>query len=103
MLKKNSMKHSPFRAIRQKLFHEGKLLRYLTYAIGEILLIIIGIMLALQLNNWNEDRKAQEEIQIYVEQLIENVNAALFVVNEEIEDADSSKKGLYSIYTAYCS
>ena len=82
------MKQSPFRAIRQKLFHEGKLLRYLSYAIGEILLIIIGIMLALQLNNWNEERKAEAEIQIYVEQLKEDVNTALYMVNDLIEDAD---------------
>jgi hypothetical protein len=47
---------SPFRSIRQKLFNEGKLVRYLGYAIGEIFLIIIGIMFALQLNNWNEDQ-----------------------------------------------
>ena len=50
---------SLFRSIRHKLLGEGKLLRYLTYAVGEILLIIIGIMLALQLNNWNEGRKAE--------------------------------------------
>ena len=42
---------SPFRAIRQKLFTEGKLVRYLGYAVGEIALIIIGIMIALELNN----------------------------------------------------
>ena len=68
---------SPFRAIRHKLFHEGKLLRYLTYAIGEIALIIIGIMLALQLNNWNEDRKAQVEFDEYLVQLKEDVSTTI--------------------------
>ena len=71
------MKSSPFRSIRQKLFNEGKLLRYLGYAIGEIALIIIGIMLALQLNNWNEDRKAQAEFEVYVEQLKSDVKKAI--------------------------
>ena len=52
---------SPFRAIRQKLFTEGKLLRYLGYATGEVVLIIIGILFALKINDWNEDRKAQAE------------------------------------------
>lgn len=46
-----------FRRIRQKLINEGNLTRYLLYAIGEILLVMIGILLALQVNNWNEDRK----------------------------------------------
>ena len=68
---------SPFRAIRHKLFNEGKLLRYLTYAVGEILLIIIGIMLALQLNNWNEDRKAEVEFELYLAQLKGDVELAI--------------------------
>lgn len=50
-----------FRHIRQRLFLEGKVSRYLGYAIGEILLIMIGIFLALQLNNWNEERKDRLE------------------------------------------
>ena len=60
-----------------KLFNEGKLLRYLGYAVGEIALIIIGIMMALQLNNWNEDRKAQEEFDLYIVQLKADVRMAI--------------------------
>ena len=71
------MKSSPFRSIRQKLFNEGKLLRYLGYAIGEIALIIIGIMLALQLNNWNEDRKTQAEFEQYIVKLKGDVAKAV--------------------------
>ena len=79
--------NSLFRRIRQKLFKEGKLLRYLGYAVGEIALIIIGIMLALQLNNWNEDRKAQVEFDAYVVQLREDVELSLSVVTDRIEAA----------------
>jgi hypothetical protein len=43
-----------FRGIRRKLLEDGSLGKYLIYAIGEILLIMIGIFLALELNNWNE-------------------------------------------------
>ena len=46
-----------FRKVRRKLLDEGNLKRYSIYAIGEILLVVIGILLALQINNWNEDRK----------------------------------------------
>ncbi len=54
-----------FRLIRQRLIEEGQIRKYLLYAIGEILLVMIGILLALQVNNWNEERKrAIEEQQI---------------------------------------
>ncbi len=45
-----------FRKIRQKLLTESKFSKYLLYAIGEILLVVIGIMIALQLNTWNQKR-----------------------------------------------
>ena len=46
-----------FRHIRQRLISEGKTGKYLKYAIGEIVLVVIGILIALQINNWNENRK----------------------------------------------
>ena len=46
-----------FRKIRQNLLSEGKTGKYLKYAIGEIVLVVIGILIALQINNWNENRK----------------------------------------------
>jgi len=46
-----------FRTIRQKLLQSGKLKSYAAYALGEIFLVMIGILLALQINNWNENRK----------------------------------------------
>jgi len=46
-----------FRNIRQKLAAENSVAKYLRYAIGEIFLVVIGILIALQVNNWNELRK----------------------------------------------
>ena len=46
-----------FRKIRQNLLSEDKTVKYLKYAIGEIMLVVIGIVIALQINNWNENRK----------------------------------------------
>ncbi|MFX0558589.1 DUF6090 family protein [Maribacter sp. CXY002] len=46
-----------FRKIRQKLLSENKFSKYLVYAIGEIVLVVIGILIALQINDWNEHRK----------------------------------------------
>ena len=46
-----------FRNIRRNLLSEGNTGKYLKYAIGEILLVVIGILIALYINNWNEDQK----------------------------------------------
>ena len=46
-----------FRKIRQNLLQENRVTRYLAYALGEIVLVGFGILLALQVNNWNEQRK----------------------------------------------
>ena len=51
-----------FRKIRQKLLTENKFSKYLLYAIGEIVLVVIGILIALQINNWNETQKDQHEL-----------------------------------------
>lgn len=54
-----------FRKIRQNLLSEGKTEKYFKYAIGEIILVVIGILIALQINNWNENRiNSNEEITI---------------------------------------
>ena len=45
-----------FRQIRQRLLTENKFSKYLLYAIGEILLVVIGILIALQVDSWNEER-----------------------------------------------
>jgi hypothetical protein len=46
-----------FRKVRQNLLFEGSTGRYFKYAIGEIVLVVLGILIALQINNWNENRK----------------------------------------------
>lgn len=46
-----------FRNIRKKLIEQSKVLNYFFYAIGEIVLVVIGILIALSINNWNEERK----------------------------------------------
>ena len=46
-----------FRNIRQQLLNEGKTSKYIKYAFGEIVLVVIGILIALAVNNWNQERK----------------------------------------------
>ncbi len=50
-----------FRKIRQNLLSEGKTRNYLKYVFGEIILVMVGILLALQVNNWNESKKQSKK------------------------------------------
>lgn len=59
-----------FRRIRRKLLDEGSLKRYLIYSIGEILLVVVGILIALQINNWNEQRKGKREEKVALNDLV---------------------------------
>ena len=59
-----------FRKIRQNFIEKENLKRYLLYAVGEILLVMIGILLALQVNNWNEEKKSNIKTIIYKEKII---------------------------------
>ena len=63
-----------FRQIRQKLIMTDNTRKYIYYALGEILLVMIGILLALQINNWNEDRKERDREVSYLIRLNENLN-----------------------------
>ena len=58
-----------FRKIRQKMLTENKLSKYLLYAIGEIVLVVIGILIALQLNNLNEIDKVKDTEILYINAL----------------------------------
>lgn len=58
-----------FRKIRKKLADDNKPIQYLRYAIGEIILVVIGILIALQVNNWNEKRKTAEKYKAVLEQI----------------------------------
>ena len=49
-----------FRKIRQKLLSENKFSKYLIYAIGEIILVVIGILIALSINNWNQKQQQKK-------------------------------------------
>ncbi len=65
-----------FRQLRKALMEKNKTRSYIYYAIGEILLVMIGILLALQVNNWNENRRiVTEETRLLNQLSTEIINA----------------------------
>ncbi len=86
-----------FRKIRKKMADDNKPLKYMRYAIGEIVLVVIGILIALQINNWNEQSKIDKSIDsdlvilkqnLLVDQTqLENLKQSMII---NIHSADSS-------------
>jgi len=66
------------------LLSEGKTIRYLKYAIGEIILVVIGILIALSINNWNEKQKELAKEQLILKQLISEYQSNLTQLDEKI-------------------
>ena len=58
-----------FRHIRQKQIMENKTGKYFKYALGEIILVVIGILIALQINNWNERKKESVREQAFLKEI----------------------------------
>jgi len=74
-----------FNKLRYDLMGTGKTRKYLKYAIGEIILVMIGILLALQVNNWNEARLDKEREQVILTQLEEEFKANLKQLEAKME------------------
>ena len=83
-----------FRKIRQRLLAENRFSKYLLYAIGEIMLVVIGILIALQVNNLNERNKLfkqEEEILLLLdEELHDNLRVFDMVNAKKQKDANKS-------------
>ena len=77
------------RRIRQKLIHEGNLKRYLVYAVGEIVLVVAGILIALSINNWNQEKLSRHKEHLVLKSLKED-----FLSNQS--ELDSTLRSLPS-------
>ena len=66
-----------FRQIRYKLMSENKTSKYLKYAVGEILLVVIGILIALSINNWNQNKREQATLDGYLNSISNNIREDL--------------------------
>jgi len=85
-----------FSKMRYKLAAENRVAKYSRYAIGEILLVVVGILIALQVNNWNERRKIQQDIKdtkrALEQELLNNISSATSLLNIGYELSDVLKE-----------
>ena len=85
-----------FRNIRQQVLSEGKTGKYLKYAIGEIILVVIGILIALGINNWNHERAEIQQEKIALHNLIVDLEEQSGLLKTYIEEEkEFYKSGLY--------
>jgi hypothetical protein len=78
-----------FRKIRKKMADDNKPLKYARYAVGEIVLVVIGILIALSINNWNENRIASKEE-------IHMLKALKIGLEADLVDLKSNEKSIQS-------
>ncbi len=89
-----------FRNIRQNLLNEGKTSKYFKYAIGEIVLVVIGILIALQINNWNEGRKENIHQKSVLSNLLQDLKSDSVSYSQnlkELKNVDFLQEQLYKI------
>jgi hypothetical protein len=89
-----------FRKIRKKLADDNKPFKYMRYAIGEIVLVVIGILIALSINNWNEGRKARKSENQILISLAEDFNSNLKSLENSLENI-SALIETYSLVLEY--
>ena len=92
-----------FRKIRQQLLIDDKTSKYFKYAIGEIILVVIGILIALQVNNWNQDRIQKIELNELLKSIAGNVESdieslkLLKIARENIHKQSDSVANYYKM------
>ena len=105
-----------FRRIRKQLADDNQFLKYSRYAIGEIVLVVIGILIALQINNWNEENKTNKletkilkELQVNLKldlqelqldiRYMDEINLACLTVKEFLEQNSSPNDSIFRVFS----
>jgi hypothetical protein len=90
-----------FQKIRQSLLTENKFGKYVLYAIGEIFLVMIGILMALQVNNWNERRKSDQIGKIYINEIYKDLKKDIVILEEVLARLQEQSITAEKILTIY--
>jgi len=81
-----------FRGIRKSFINNGNISKYFKYAIGEIFLVMLGILLALQVNNWNENRKLNIKKNVLLQDLLSDFEVTKTRLKSSIDYTKNSVK-----------
>ena len=73
-----------FSKIRYQLANENRVAKYLRYAVGEIMLVVIGILIAVQVNNWNEGRKERIQKNLLIQSIISDLKMDTLILNQTL-------------------
>jgi len=87
-----------FRKIRYDLMGKNKTGKYFKYAIGEIILVVIGILIALQINNWNEERKANLKEHSLYQNILTDLENEDVILNSALGKYKLHSDAYYQIY-----
>mgnify|MGYP001822315637 CR=1 FL=1 len=90
-----------FRQIRQRLITDNKFSKYLLYAVGEILLVVIGILIAFQVGSWNEDRKTKLSADTYRSKLINDLVTDTLNINQLMADGSIMHKEIEAYFKGF--
>ncbi|WP_439151461.1 DUF6090 family protein [Winogradskyella sp.] len=90
-----------FRHIRQSLLIENKTGKYFKYAIGEIILVVIGILIALQINTWNENRKEDLEESTILQNLHDEFSANKKLLKNTKLESNTAKEISYKVLSLF--
>ena len=90
-----------FRNIRQNMIMENKTGKYFKYAIGEIILVVIGILIALQINNWSGDRKINQQETSYLKRLLLENKKDILTFTTEIEQLEYNNRKIINLSKAF--
>ena len=95
-----------FKKIRKKLLSKNKFSSYIIYAVGEIILVVVGILIALQINNWNESRKQRlhkiELVKLLITDLEDRKAENIADRNSGLSMVDVFKKSLFHARNFLC-
>ncbi|WP_350293372.1 DUF6090 family protein [uncultured Croceitalea sp.] len=90
-----------FRYIRKDLMEKNKTGKYFKYAIGEIILVVIGILIALQINNWNENRKDRQKEKVYITNIQRDLKAQIVILDRATKGELNSYENLLAAQKSF--
>jgi hypothetical protein len=90
-----------FRKIRYRLAQDNKFLQYSRYAIGEIVLVVIGILIALYINNWNQERIERKKEVVYLTEIRKNLVQDTININGVLSFNVAKRKAIIETYQIF--